>query len=110
MLHDETILTFSEAAARLPLVNGKRPHASTVWRWARKGIGVQGIKLEALKLGGRFVTSFEALERFGRALAAADTLPTVIAEKTPRPDRCRPDARREMDIARAEAEVEAVGV
>ena len=67
MLEDETILSFSEAAKKLPSINGRKPHGSTLWRWARRGIG--GIRLESRRLGGRFVTSMEALERFSTALS-----------------------------------------
>jgi len=70
MLHDEQIITFSEAAKSLPAINGRKPHASTIWRWARKG--VNGIRLETRRLGGRFVTSLEALERFSEKLAGID--------------------------------------
>lgn len=67
MLTNESILTLSEAAAKLPPSGGRRVNVSTLWRWAFKG--VSGVKLEVLRLGGRTVTSLEALERFGRALA-----------------------------------------
>ncbi|MGB2985455.1 MAG: DUF1580 domain-containing protein [Phycisphaerae bacterium] len=70
MLHDEHVVTFSEAARSLPKVNGRRPHASSIWRWVRKGI--RGVKLESRRVGGRFVTSLEALERFSKALAEID--------------------------------------
>lgn len=66
MVELETLLSFKDAAKLLP-----RPcHPSTVWRWHRKG--VRGIRLEALRLGGFFYTSREALDRFGHALAALD--------------------------------------
>ncbi len=64
---DETVLTFSEAAERLPAINGRKIHASSVWRWARKGIG--GVYLESRRLGGRYLTSLEALERFAEKLS-----------------------------------------
>lgn len=67
MIFKETMLTFSQAASHLPRMQGKKIHTSTLWRWARKG--VQGVKLETRKLGGRFFTSLEALERFSKALA-----------------------------------------
>ena len=70
MLYTEKIMSFTEAAEALPEINGKPVHSSAVWRWARKGI--KGIRLETLRLGGRFVTSMEALDRFNKALAAVD--------------------------------------
>jgi hypothetical protein len=67
MLFDEQIMTFTEAAKALPSVNGRRIHVSTLWRWSQRGVG--GIRLETRRLGGRVVTSKEALERFTSELA-----------------------------------------
>ena len=69
MLRNEDLVTFSQAAARLPAFNGRRIHASTFWRWVTKGVG--GVQLEARRLGGRYVTSLEAIERFSERLADA---------------------------------------
>ncbi len=62
MLLTEECLSFVDAAKRVPLINGKQVHSTTVWRWARRG--VRGVKLECRLLGGRFITSVEALDRF----------------------------------------------
>lgn len=70
MLATERIVTFTEAPDHLPRVGGKKIHSSAVWRWARKGI--RGVRLECRRIGGRFVTSVEALERFTKALAEVD--------------------------------------
>lgn len=59
MLNDETIVTFAEAARRLPRFNGHGVSPASVWRWAR--VGVRGVKLEAVLLGGRWITSLEAV-------------------------------------------------
>jgi hypothetical protein len=60
MLMKETRLTLQEAADLV----GKS--YSTVYRWATQG--VDGVRLEALRLGYSYVTSVEALERFGQRL------------------------------------------
>ena len=73
MLANERSITLSEAAKVLPEVNGRRPHAATVWRWARKGIN--GVRLETCRVGGRYVTSIEALERFSRKLNSERAVP-----------------------------------
>ena len=70
MLHDEAVLTFTEAAKALPPLDGRRVHSSTLWRWARRGI--RDVRLEVQRLGGRFYTSKEALERFTKALAEVE--------------------------------------
>ena len=59
----EQMLTFGEATKVIPPIRrGKKPHKSTVDRWARKGR--KGIKLETLDIGGTPMTSVEALGRF----------------------------------------------
>jgi excisionase family DNA binding protein len=55
----ETIITLEDAAKRL-LVN-----PSTVLRWVTQG--AKGLKLEAMRVGGRWRTSVEALQRFADA-------------------------------------------
>jgi hypothetical protein len=54
-------------ARRLPCLRNSRPvHASTLWRWATKGL--RGVRLETARVGGVRVTSAEALRRFFAAL------------------------------------------
>jgi hypothetical protein len=62
-LANETPLTLKEAAARLP----GRPHLGTLHRWIAKG--VRGVHLEAGLLGGKRITSLEAVQRFLDALS-----------------------------------------
>jgi hypothetical protein len=72
----ETLRPFAEAARRLPALRGGKPvHATTLWRWATRGVrGRRGatIRLETLKVGGTTCTSDEALARFFRALTAGE--------------------------------------
>ncbi len=106
MIANETILSFSEAAARLPRINGKKIHASSLWRWARKGI--HGIRLETRRLGGRFVTSLEAIERFSKRLAEVDP-----PERLPRPRsrrKARSTAQRCRDVEQAHQDLEKHGI
>jgi hypothetical protein len=63
----ETLLTFAQAARRLPRLRNDRPVApATLWRWA--SVGLRGVRLETTKVGGSTCTSVEALERFFAAL------------------------------------------
>ena len=69
----ETLLSLAQAARKLPGGRaGKSLDPSTVWRWCTIGIRRDGqiVKLESARLGGRFVTSVEALQRFSDALGA----------------------------------------
>ena len=61
----ESLISLKEACASLP----GRPHISTIWRWIQRGI--DGIRLETVKVGGKRFTSAEALERFIQATTAA---------------------------------------
>lgn len=65
----ETLVTLSRATDRYAAVNGRYPHASTVFRHALRG--VNGICLETVHVGGRLVTSIEAGRRFISAISAA---------------------------------------
>lgn len=76
-----------------------RPHASTIWRWHRRG--VKGVRLETVLIGGRRYTSREALARFSeRVTAAADG--TGAAPSTPK--------ARARALAQAERDLDAAGI
>jgi hypothetical protein len=93
-LATETLLSLTDVAKSLP----GRPHVSTLHRWRMRGI--RGIKLETTKLGGKRLTSREALQRFAdRTTAAASGEPTPV--RTP--------AQRAREIAQAERECERMG-
>jgi hypothetical protein len=86
----EDLLTFRDAAQLLPSNRaGKRVAFSTIWRWVLKGVrAIDGrlVKLEAARVGGRWLTSRQALERFSAALtptndAGAEPIRTPTAQK-----------------------------
>jgi hypothetical protein len=54
---------------------GRPVHTATIIRWISRGVCVRGqvIKLEALRLGGRWITSRPALDRFMARLTAASS-------------------------------------
>jgi hypothetical protein len=85
----EKPLTFSQAARLIPSGMGDSgpAHVSTIYRWAQKG--QDGVRLEAVRLGGRWVTSAEAIQRFVEAVTEAYA-PAL--------------APRVADVAREEAE------
>jgi hypothetical protein len=85
--------------------NGKRTHLSTLLRWilsGARGPGGERIRLEAARLGGRWVTSREALQRFAEALTPAG------AGETPAAPRTAGARRRASD--RAAAELSRLGI
>jgi hypothetical protein len=67
-LLSESLVGLAELARRIrsPRRNGYlTPQA--IWRWVTKGVRLRDgrvVRLEALRLAGRFVTSSQALERF----------------------------------------------
>jgi hypothetical protein len=62
-LQSETMVALKD----VELVPGKKVHFSTVFRWVTKG--VRGVRLEAVRLGNRWLTSAEALQRFVERLS-----------------------------------------
>lgn len=94
-IETERLLTIAEAARSLP----GRPHIASVWRWVNRGI--QGQRLESIKVGGKRFTSAEAIARFiDRTTAAADGEP--VPTRTTR--------ERERAIAAAERELAEAGI
>ena len=74
----ESAIHLNEVARCVPPGRGgKKTHVSTVLRWIQRGArgpGGDRIHLEAVRVGGKWVTTREALQRF-------------IARLTPRHDR-----------------------
>src|SRR5215831_15466946 len=71
-LIDEQLLSLPQAARRLPPGRRGRPVTlSCLLRWILSGVPSpdgQRVRLEAVRLGGRWLTSVEALGRFAAAL------------------------------------------
>jgi hypothetical protein len=82
MLNQETLISLTQAAARFPGHRGaERLHPATLTRWILRGVKAldgRRVKLEALRVGSRWLTSEPALQRFADALSAppASSTPT----------------------------------
>jgi hypothetical protein len=97
----EQLITLAEAAKLIPPArSGKKTHISTLLRWISQGMG--GIKLEAVLMGARWMTSRESLQRFAERLT-----PDVEAEQPRLP---RSPAARERANSRAEKELDRIGI
>jgi hypothetical protein len=105
MIATEQVFTFAELAKRLPRVGEKRIHVSTLHRWCRKG--VRGVCLEFRMLGGRIVTSLEAVDRFSATLAQVTERQP---RRAPRQPATRSASQRESEIARATRVLEETGI
>jgi hypothetical protein len=76
---NEKLLTITEAAAICPPVHGKKPHHVTVWRWLK--FGLEGVKLEHVRVGRNVCTTEGALNTFFHALANASQVNQTSAPK-----------------------------
>ena len=65
----EDVLTLEQARGELEICLGTRPDKSTVYRWCLRG--VSGNRLESTRIGGRIITSKQALTRFIEAQNSA---------------------------------------
>lgn len=66
-----------ELLEAIELATGRRPNYTTAWRWHRKGISTPNgrVKLECARVGGRVMTSVEAVERFNTTIQRERGLP-----------------------------------
>src|SRR5262249_42879144 len=88
-----------------PARRGKKTHFSTLLRWILTGARTPSgnmVKLEAIRLGGRWMTSRSALQRFADRLTPPADTPPAQAPRTP--------TQRRRASARAAAELERVGI
>lgn len=65
-MHD---VSLADVAALLPLSRGRPVHHNTILKWITSG--VRGIRLDAVKIGGRWYTSAESLKKFSVSLTDA---------------------------------------
>jgi hypothetical protein len=102
----ENLIGLSEAARRLPPGRRGRPVSfSCVLRWITTGVpGPDGqkVKLEAVRVGGRWLTTEQALARWAERLTPRFDCDPVLARRTPT------QQRRAAD--RAAKELEAFGL
>jgi hypothetical protein len=103
----ESIISLTQAARLLPPPGrrGRPVSLSCVLRWVLTGAtGPSGarVRLEAVRLGGRWVTSRQALQRFAERLT-----PRLDREPAPAP---QSPAQRLRDSERAARELAKVGI
>jgi|SRR5579864_1707896 len=105
-LLNEQLLSLSMAAKKIPPYRGRRTNPSTIFRWIKTGVNLAGghiLKLEAIRIAGRWVTSAEAIERF----VAAQNQPTDDAPLQQSP---RTPGQRRRASERAGKQLEKLGV
>src|SRR4051794_18207489 len=94
------ILTFADAARRLPPLRSGRPvNPATLWRWPSRGLA--GVRLEIVRVGGTACTSEAALRAF---FAAVDESKKKSNATTP------VGQAAETNASRAAAELDDLGI
>jgi hypothetical protein len=105
-LTTETPLSLAQAARLLPPGRRNRPVTfACILRWILSGCRAhdgQLVRLEAIRLGGRWVTSREAIQRFAEALTPQ--IPSVLS--TP----ARTSSQRQRAAEQAGRELEQLGI
>ena len=98
-LNNESLIPFVEAAKRLPRRRAGRPtHVATLHRWRSRGL--RGVRLEAVRVGGVWHTSVEALNRFFARLTSDDHAEDAAMQLPSPPNHDE----------QAEAELDAIGI
>jgi uncharacterized protein DUF1580 len=91
------LIPFEKIARRLPSVTGANHiHQSTVLRWAMHGVKRKGvrIRLQAVKMGGRWMTSWKWLKEFFRATTGEPITFTSPAEERRENNRIAAELKR----------------
>lgn len=102
-LQNESLLGLAEAARRLPSFRRGRPvNPATIFRWIHDGIRLPDgriVRLEAVRLGGRWITSVEAMQRFAAAQTPAAGAGPIAQVRRPSTVRQRASERaaRQLD-------------
>ncbi|MBX7165135.1 MAG: DUF1580 domain-containing protein [Pirellulales bacterium] len=91
----EKLLTFNEVAEQL--FASWRPDAATWFRWATKGL--RGVRLETVKVGGKVLTSREAVHRFVAATNGTCSLASAPTSNLAKPSRSANEVLRVAGIA-----------
>ena len=101
-LLDESLIGLREAAHQLPPGRrGKPVSFSCVFRWITNGIpGPDGkrVRLEAIRVGGRWLTSKQALARWAEQLTPRMDAGTALVARTQR-QRSRATEKAEIHLA-----------
>ncbi|SRR5579871_1436852 len=98
----ESPIPLAEAAKLIPPArSGKKTHLSTLLRWilsgARNPAG-EIVRLEAIRLGSRWMTSREALQRFAERLTpSVNPAPSTTTRTATQRQRSAEKAGRELD-------------
>lgn len=93
----ETLLTTTQAAKAWPCSReGKKTHPQTILKFINHGAKSHDgriAKLEAVRMGGHWVTSAEAIQRFAEALTGQVTVKAQVRTPSARLRKAEKDGR-----------------
>lgn len=102
----EKLIPLAEACKLVPPARqGRKTHLPTLLRWILRGTrnpAGETVRLEAIRLGNRWMTSREALQRFVERLTPATDTPLQSVPRTA--------TARQRASERAAAELEKIGI
>lgn len=90
----EELIDLSKARKLFP---GHTPSPASIWRWALYGIN--GLKLETIKIGARRFTTKQAIHRFIAGESTSSNCPPTPKKKAGRPPRDRAAVADELTKA-----------
>jgi hypothetical protein len=70
----EELLSIQAVREFLPEIDGRKPCAATIRKWATKGC--YGVRLDHVRIGGRILTSVAAIQRFEEQVREATAVLT----------------------------------
>jgi hypothetical protein len=96
---ETNLISLARAARMIPGRGGRGVHASTVFRWAQRGlkVGDQRVRLETVKVGGIRATTRDALERFIARLNASPGASSNAESEQKQDNRCAKAAEKYLD-------------
>jgi hypothetical protein len=101
----EDLFPIEDAPRHLPKINGKPVSYQSVYRWVTKGCGA--IRLKAVRVGRRWMTSKQALDEFCNA--QANSFAQLGRELDTYVKRARSKQKRARDVAAADTECDRAG-
>lgn len=100
-LLSETVLSLAAAARSLPPSRRGRPvTVSCLMRWISDGVRLPSgavVRLEAVRMGGRWLTSTEALRRFALSQTPAFNNPSPMPRSASASQRAADRANRQLE-------------
>lgn len=102
----ETLIPLADACNLIPPArHGKKTHLSTLLRWILRGtrnLAGDMVRLEAVRMGSRWMTTREALQRFAEALTPCVDSPHAATPRTA--------TQRQSASERAARELDRIGI